>query len=321
MANKSRLLFILDYLKNHTDTNRMISADSLMKLCGENGLTISRNTLRDDIAALIYSGCGIECVHSDGRAYYYMADRPFSKAELKLLIDAVASSNLLTQGDSERMIEKLKGLINEEQRPSLTYMMSQRKAEDETAVRKIGLALEAADMKRKIAFQYWTVEPEKGRVLRNGGERYVVSVYCIFWRDDRYYLTGFCDNRGEIRTFRMDRIKEIEITGDESASDGTFDISGYLGASRDAYTEGDEIEAEIVCDNRYLQNVVDDYPLVNMPVKYGDGKFKVTIKALDNSHFYSWVFKYLSGIEITNPPEIKNKYRKMLFDAIGGMMK
>ena len=137
MANKSRLLFILDYLKNHTDTNRMISADSLMKLCGENGLTISRNTLRDDIAALIYSGCGIECVHSDGRAYYYMADRPFSKAELKLLIDAVASSNLLTRGDSERMIEKLKGLINEEQRPSLTYMMSQRKAEDETAVRKI----------------------------------------------------------------------------------------------------------------------------------------------------------------------------------------
>ena len=60
----------------------------------------------------------------------------------------------------------------------------------------------------KISFQYFDYDVKKKQVLRNEGKPYTVSAYDLIWDGDFYYLTGYCDEREEVRVFRVDRIKK-----------------------------------------------------------------------------------------------------------------
>ena len=44
---------------------------------------------------------------------YWMATRPFELAELKLLVDAVQSSRVISKASSDKLIHKLEGLASQ----------------------------------------------------------------------------------------------------------------------------------------------------------------------------------------------------------------
>ena len=119
-GTKNRLLFLLQYLLEHTDDVHTISADALMKVYENNGYKGSRNTIRDDIAALNEAGFEIAGDMRQGKRVYYIIDRRFELSELKMLVDAVSSCRFITKAKSEALIEKLTMMTNEENRPSLT---------------------------------------------------------------------------------------------------------------------------------------------------------------------------------------------------------
>jgi predicted DNA-binding transcriptional regulator YafY len=48
----------------------------------------------------------------------------------------------------------------------------------------------------------------KQRYISNNGAPYTVSPYTLVWDGDYYYMRGFCDERQEMRNFRIDRIYE-----------------------------------------------------------------------------------------------------------------
>mgnify|MGYP004490633249 CR=1 FL=1 len=67
---------------------------------------------------------------------------------------------------------------------------------------------EAIDTKRKISFYYTDFDIAKQRYVTNDGNPYTVSPYTLIWDGDYYYMRGFCDERQEMRNFRLDRIAE-----------------------------------------------------------------------------------------------------------------
>ena len=64
---------------------------------------------------------------------------------------------------------------------------------------------------KKISFYYYELNGKKKTVLKNGGKPYTVSPYDLIWDGDYYYVTGYCDEREAVRTFRVDRIKQQPI--------------------------------------------------------------------------------------------------------------
>ncbi len=67
---------------------------------------------------------------------------------------------------------------------------------------------DAIDTKRKIVFCYTDFDINKQRCLANNGEPYTVSPYTLIWDGNYYYMRGFCNERQEMRNFRIDRIYE-----------------------------------------------------------------------------------------------------------------
>lgn len=92
-----------------------------MRLLEEkHGITTHRTTIPSDIDLLIKSGMEIEVIESKPKKYY-LNDyaRMFSLPELKMLVDAVASSKFITKKKSDELIEKIAALGAPSSIPSL----------------------------------------------------------------------------------------------------------------------------------------------------------------------------------------------------------
>lgn len=68
--------------------------------------------------------------------------------------------------------------------------------------------VDAINAGRKISFLYFELDGRKKQVLKNNGKPYTVSPFDLIWDGDFYYLTGYCDEREGVRTFRVDHIKK-----------------------------------------------------------------------------------------------------------------
>ena len=78
MSLKSRPLHLLKYLYEFTDEDHPVTTTDLLNFYNENGFTMNRNTIRDDVAALNEAGFGVITERKESNEYY-MAARPFEK--------------------------------------------------------------------------------------------------------------------------------------------------------------------------------------------------------------------------------------------------
>lgn len=106
-GTKLRLLYLYQYLLENTSPERPQSTVELMRILKEKyGITVSRNTICNDLLLLRESELHIEYVESTQNKYYYDG-QIFEVPELKILIDAVSSSKFITEQKSEALINKL----------------------------------------------------------------------------------------------------------------------------------------------------------------------------------------------------------------------
>ena len=78
------------------------------------------------------------------------------------------------------------------------------KSENEKGYYIVDAINEAINVGVKISFYYSELNGKKKEVLRNDVKLYTVSRFDLIWDGDYYYLTGYCDEREFVRTYRVD---------------------------------------------------------------------------------------------------------------------
>ena len=94
---------------------------------------------------------------------YFWGDRRFELPELKLLIDAVASSRFITAKKSKELGTKLCSLASENQQRELKrhiYVTNRVKSDNETIYYMVDTINHAINEGRRIRFQYIEYTPE-----------------------------------------------------------------------------------------------------------------------------------------------------------------
>ena len=104
---KFRMLRVKQILERETDENHAITMTRLLELMNEN-VESDRRTLYDDIRKLKNLGTKVKIDKSKTPPHLSVTERTFSLSELKLIIDAIASSKFLTAEASQQLIDKLK---------------------------------------------------------------------------------------------------------------------------------------------------------------------------------------------------------------------
>lgn len=120
IANKSRILFLLQYLHDNTDNEHTISTNDLLALLEENGFQANRHTLRGDMEALNSAGYDVVTEREGKTNTYHCGNRKFDLSELKMVVEAVASSSSIDTDKRKELVGKLSSLTSKHMADQLT---------------------------------------------------------------------------------------------------------------------------------------------------------------------------------------------------------
>ena len=111
-GQKSKLVTLLRILEQRTDENHRLNVPQLVQLLEYQGILAERKSIYSDIDTLRSLGYDIQLQRGRGGGYW-MASRAFELSELKLLVDAVQASKVISARTSKKLIRKLEALCSE----------------------------------------------------------------------------------------------------------------------------------------------------------------------------------------------------------------
>lgn len=322
--SKPRILYLLKILYEQTDENHPLSTAELIRLMDElYGIQMYRTTLTADIEQLLQFGIEIYIIKSTQNKYF-LNDRIFDMPELKLLIDAVESSKLITAKKSRELIEKLISLVSQHSAKDLKsnlYSKQDIKSKNEKVYYIVDTINDAINSGKKISFLYFQYNEKKEKQLKNDGTPYVFSPYTLTWDGDRYYAVGYSDKHQDIGVFRVDRIYRQPEILEEKAEPVPIgvDLAEYIKTMFRMYDSKRET-VELICDNSMMNAVVDNFGEDVATCSNDAESFKVTTDVAVSPVFFRWVFGYGGKIKIKSPEHIKQQYAEMLNKAIESLI-
>ena len=311
-----RLFYLYRLLEQYTDEEHPKTTNELRKLMEEKyGITMHRTTMYSDIDLLKAAGVEIHSIRSRANEYY-LESRKFEIPELKLLIDAVESARFMTEEQSRRLVEKLITLTSETNADSLKrnlHVTGRVKAPNKQIFYIIDAVNEAINQGRRISFQYIDYNSRKQAVRRNKGRFYTVSPYSLIWNGDYYYLVGYYHEKEDIRTFRVDRIKEqpqiLEIEADSVPED--FDITKYTREVFRMYDTEAAMPVSLFCNAEVMKGVLDAFGMDIKVQRVDKEHFRTTVMVCPSPTFYGWVFQWEGKVRIEGPEEVVSTYMEM----------
>ncbi len=314
---KRRPLYLAKILYEKTDENHSLTTAQLMRELKEYGITAHRQTVKSDIQLLQNFGLEIQEVKSSQNKYNVIS-RTFDLPELKLLIDAVASSKFITKSKSKDLVAKLTSTVSEYQRPELKRNIScenRVKSKNEMIYLIIDAINRAINENKKISFHYFHFNKNKRREMKNNGEPYIITPLYLVWNGDFYYMIGVNEDR-LIRTFRVDRIADWPEILEEKGTKPLerFNINRYLNSTFHMF-DSEQRPVELICDNDVMDAVIDRFGLGVKKSKNDENTFMIVVNVAVSHVFYSWVFGFGGKVRIHFPEDVKNAYADMVRQA------
>ena len=316
MENDNRILLIQKFLYEQTDTDHDVSSKDIMRMLESHGhKTPDKRTIEADVDALIAAGYDIQKSHRNGvPTRYHVDSRDFDTVELKILIDAVAASRFISPERSKRLIDRLASMACIADREGLCSetesLMSIKHAAGRTMYVADGL-YRGIVSRKKIQFQMVDYQiPDLEPAYHRDGYVYTVSPYAMVWNHDRYYLIAHEEERDQILTPRVDRIKNVKVLDSpiKPKPDG-FDIGQFYNLNYKMFS-GPESDVTILCDNKLIGQFIDRFGKNFECQSVSDKTFQATVRTAVSPTFFGWLFQYAGDMSLVGPPEVVEQYNK-----------
>ena len=184
MANtKIKLTTLLEFLRQETDMDHPATTNQIIKRMVEQGVSCDRKTLARDVALLNERGYEVMKTRVGHENAYYVEDRDFDVAELKLLIDAVQAASFVTEKKTEALVKKIAQLGGSHKAEILNgnlVRFNTRKHSNEQIYFNIFALEEAIQKQCKAIFLYYDLNENKEKIYRREGHHYLIHQMMLF---------------------------------------------------------------------------------------------------------------------------------------------
>ena len=206
-GRKMKLLEVMRILERETDAEHALTANRIAARLEEKGFPhADRKGIYDDINVLNCflkpgggGGCKRPRIEKDEITFgYYLDNRPFSVADLKLIIDALLSSRFLSEAKTMELVGALESLCSVHQAKGLKRQIivaNRVKNMNANVLNNADHIHAAIDRDVCIRFRYFDYGVKMERILRKKGAWYVVSPLALVYCDDNYIHGGLCAAR------------------------------------------------------------------------------------------------------------------------------
>lgn len=317
---REKLLAILLLLQKESDETHPISASVIAERLEQSGIPCERKAVYDNMDAL--QQMGYDVVLQPGRGGgFYLGERDFQLAELKLLVDAVQASKFITTQKSLELIQKLSAQASCHQAASLQrqlYVAGKTKTENERIYYTIDAIHEAIAQDVKLSFLYFDYDRTRTKVYRHGGQAYLVSPYALIWDDENYYLLAYSDRDEELRHYRVDKMESLSLL--EENRDGRAEIRGE---DLTSYTDrrfgmfhGEEEEVTLRCENWMARVLIDRFGDNVTLIPDREASFLAKISVVVSDPFYGWLFGLGGAAVVLEPENVRKEMKRKLNEMV-----
>ena len=318
---KLKILYILKFLQEESDAEHPISCAEIIEKLDAVGISAERKSIYDDIAALERYGIDVQ-KSSRGKRGYFIGERAFEAAELKLLVDAVQASRFITGKKSSSLIKKLSSLLSRHEGDLLSrqvYISNRVRTMNDSVLSVIDSIHTAIAKNVQIRFKYYEWTAAKEKKLRRGGKFYQVSPLLLCWQDENYYMLAFDDEAGIIKHYRVDKIMNISFTEEKRKGRElmkNFDLSRYSQKAFGMYG-GSEETVTLECTNDLAGVIIDRFGEDLTLFSHGE-KFSVCPSVIVSNNFFGWVMQFGAKMKITAPESVRDAFIAHLDDIRSG---
>lgn len=324
MANKTgqklKLLYVMNILLNETDENHSLNANEIIDRLNEMGVDAERKSIYSDISTLLEYGLNIE-KSEEYKGGYYIADKSFELAELKLLVDAISSSRFISEKKAKDLVDRIAGLGNVYDARELSRQVvvpNRNQGRGEKTFYAIDTIYRCIDENHKMSFKYFKWNAKKEKEFKYDGERITVSPACLMWFDENYYLVAYSDKREDIRYYRVDKMESVEEIDELREGIADIDRKRIAQIARNSFGmyQGETRTVNIVCDSSIVGVFIDRFGY-DIDITEKGNKARVRIELEVSPQFYGWISGLGDKAYIEGPKDIRDEYK----DYIKALMK
>lgn len=319
-GNKKMLnMLILDILKEYSDENHRLTQQEIIRLLKANyDMGCDRRSVKNNVDSL--KEMGYEIVTEDG---YYLAEREFEDAELRILIDSVLFSRNLTQEQAKKLIDKLRALGNRYFSAKVSHICNlpeMQHGDNKNLMYALDRVNDAIAEKKKISFTYnsygkdFKLHPKREK-------KYVVSPYQIVANNGRFYLICNSDNYDTLGYYRLDKMTGVDILEEKVRPKKEIKefVNGYSLPQHMAehiyMFGGPSVRVKLLAPDHMMNEMIDWFGKdFRIHPSSKEGMMEIVFRCNEKAMLY-WALQYGPFVEVLEPAGLREEVKK----AVEGM--
>ncbi len=341
---KLKPYLVLQYLLRYTDEDNVASASDIIDFLDECGIYAERRSIYRDIedinrimwllenessveeaeAALAADDTERLVQYDRSRKGFFVRQPRFDLDDIRILAECVYSAKFISQGQAERLVDVITEFVSVHQADKIkqnSFLTDRVKTNNKQVLNNISHINEAVSTKKhtpeQISFKYLkcSINNVNESLERRNGSRYVVSPYKLLINEGNYYLLAFESRSQKIKTYRVDRMKDVQLLGKPREGAEAFaavEIETYAQRTFSMFG-GDTQRVTIYFINPLLDTVVDRFGTANVTYgKVDDNHFSINTKVNVSEQFFSWLCSFGKRARLVSPAPVVEEFRQFL---------
>ncbi len=264
------------------------------------------------------------------RSGYYLCRRPHNVEvdDIQLLAECVYNARFISEDKAKELIEVVSTLVNQWDAKKIkhdAFLVGRNKTNNNKVLNNISTINYAmrrgttADphFPEKITFKYqkYSIEDVSKTIDRRKGATYKVSPFRLLINDGNYYLLAFDDKAQDMRTYRVDRMKDVRPTNEPRDGEEAF-----AAIEMENYTQrvfgmfgGKRVRVSLRFINPLLDTVIDRFGTKGVSYsKEDENHFTVTPVVELSDQFFSWLCGFGNKVKILWPESVIDEFKEYL---------
>lgn len=341
---KMKPYLVYRYLLEESDENNIVGGADIAEYIKKLGISAERRSVYKDIDAINKAFLMLDegMTAEEAEEYYeeypdegriakvkgkgfYVRQRDFEPIDLSLMAQCIYSAKFLSESEAERLATVLSSFVSVHQKDKIFYdaiLTDRVKTNNKSVLSNIMTINDAMSRQidgekhvpEKISFKYLSYSMDdvsNFRERRNGG-RYVTSPYALLINDGNYYLLAYDDKKQDIITYRVDRMKDVRLSGEPREGKEAFEQLDMKSYTKRVFSMfgGEKVLTTIQFVNGLLDTVVDRFgnDKRTMLSKVDENHFKITVPVEVSDQFFGWICGFGKKAVILEPQSVVDKF-------------
>lgn len=344
---KMKSYLVYDYLLHNSDENHTVSTADILDYLETLGVPAERRSIYRDIDSINKALWILDNKEDymtyrdiDEENYYetilydkhtkgfYTNSRKHDATDIRLIAECIYSSKYISQTEAERLVEIMKDFVSNYQKEEIrtdALVNDRTRTLNKNALNNVSLIYDAMSKKlngephtpEKITFHYLKsqISDLSHQVERRQGAKYTVSPWKLIINDGNYYLLAFSDEFQEMRTYRVDRMKDIKRTKvprDGKEAFQNIDLRTYTQRTFSMFS-GNKERVLLRFRNQLLDTALEKFGRTNVSYSKADNyHFTVSADIEISEQFFGWLCGFGEKVVILAPTSVKRDFTEFL---------